>query len=292
MTTAALQIEAQPESPIPQLQVLPSASPSNGHPESSIQHPGSHPAPIQQSNNPVIQPSPTRASKPKVRNGKIARLPFLERDIVNRMLRDHIPYESIVGALDEHGIRVTQRNVSNWKTRGGYKEWAAEQDRALTNRLTQDNILGHLRKTDASQLPEVGLQIAATNLSQFFLKPETQASLATNPNGCHQTITDICRLARHIQALQKYRDETAKELGYKSNPERVRREEEKAWEITREIYSAAEIPDDPRRDPIPRRNYIPKELAPRLPDDPDEPSRTAELLSLIMGTKPKTKPAA
>jgi hypothetical protein len=45
-----------------------------------------------------------RASEPKVRNGKIARLPFIERDMVNRMLRDHIPYEKIVGALAEHGI--------------------------------------------------------------------------------------------------------------------------------------------------------------------------------------------
>jgi len=214
---------------------------------------------------PQLQVLPDPKPYKKIRNGKIARLPFLERDMVNRMLRDHIPYEKIVGALDEHGIQVTERNVSNWKTRGGYKAWAAEQDSAITNRLAQDNVLEHLRKSDASQLAEIGLQIAATNLSQFFLKPENQQNLATNPATCRQPIADACRLARHIQALQEYRDDCAKELGYKYNPERVRRKYERGFEITREVYSAAKIPNSPREPLIPRHNYIPKELSPELP---------------------------
>src|SRR5437870_515755 len=71
-----------------------------------------------------VQP---RASRPHIRNGKIARLPKLERDLVNRMLHNHVPYAKIVGALDELAIKATERNISNWKTRGGYKEWCAEQ---------------------------------------------------------------------------------------------------------------------------------------------------------------------
>src|SRR5207253_4376699 len=86
-----------------------------------------------------IQPSPTindhpatviegtsgiqaRASGSHGRNGKIARLPKLERDMVNRMLHNHVPYPRIVAALDELEIKVTERNISNWKTRGGYQE--------------------------------------------------------------------------------------------------------------------------------------------------------------------------
>src|SRR5947208_16720971 len=65
----------------------------------------------------------TRASAPRIRNGKIACPPKLERDMVNHMLHNHVPYSKIVGALDELQINVTERNVSNWKTRGGYKEW-------------------------------------------------------------------------------------------------------------------------------------------------------------------------
>jgi hypothetical protein len=237
-------------------------------PESSIQNRATSlqnpDPPIQQSNNPAIQPDGGSAP-PRGRNGKIARLPYLKRDLVNRMLRDNLPYSKIVRALDDDDIRVTERNVSNWKTRGGYKAWCLEQDRAVQNRLQQDNLVEHLRKTDASQLPEVGLQIAATNLSQFFLKPETQNALTSNPAACRQAIADLCRLSRHVHALQKYRDDSAKELGWRFNPERARRKEEKDMEMTREIYCAAKLGED-FGDPIVRgRNYIPKERVPELP---------------------------
>src|SRR6266404_3900233 len=119
-------------------------------------------------------PAPTQSPNPKRtvrRNGTIARLPKLERDMVNRMLRDGVPYSNIVGALDEIGYRATQRNISNWKTRGGYREWCLEQDRAVENRLSQDNLTGFLRDEDASQLAEVGLQAAATHFSELLLKP-------------------------------------------------------------------------------------------------------------------------
>ena len=76
--------------------------------------------------------------RPRARNGKVARLSYLERDMVNRMLRNNISYANIVDALEEHDIRITERNVSNWKTRGGYKEWCIEQDRALEVRLQQE----------------------------------------------------------------------------------------------------------------------------------------------------------
>lgn len=214
---------------------------------------------------PHLEVLPAHKPEKRIRNGKIARLPFLKRDLVNRMLRDHVPYAKIVGALGEHDVYVTERNISNWKTRGGYKAWCAEQDRAIETRLLQDNLAEHLRKTDAGQLPEVGLQLAATHLSNYFLKPETHQQLNADPSKCGPAIAHLCRLARHIQAFQKYRDDSAKELGYKSNPERVRRDAEKDFEITREVYSAAKLGNSAREENIPRRNFIPKELSPELP---------------------------
>jgi hypothetical protein len=178
--------------------------------------------------------------------------------MVNRMLRNAIPYSQIVEALDEHGIRVTERNVSNWKTRGGYKEWCAEQDHAVQVRLLQDNLTEYLRKNDASQLPEVRLQIAATHLSQFLLKPEAEQQLATDPQAYSRTVATLCRLTSRIHALQQYRDDSAKELSYKLNPERIKRENEKEVEITREIFSAAELGQSANEPNIPHRNYLPK----------------------------------
>src|SRR5258706_2858511 len=166
-----------------------------------------------------------RSSSPHMRNGKIARLPKLERDLVNRMLFNHIPYEKIVGALGEHSITVTQRNISNWKTRGGYKEWCAEQERQLQLSSLQDHLTDYLRKNDAGQLSEVGLQVAATQLSLSLLRPETAQQLAADPQKYSQVIDMLCRLSTQIQALQKDRNEAVKNAARRGTSELLKRQD-------------------------------------------------------------------
>jgi hypothetical protein len=226
----------------PQFEVLPTPSPQSTVP------------PPHHSTTPVPQPAP----RPRARNGKIARLPYPERDMVNRMLRNNIPLAKIRDALDEHGIRVTERNISNWKTRGGYRDWCAEQDRAIENQLVQDNLLEHLRRHDATNLPEIGLQLAATSLSQFFAKPETLKQLAAEPDKFAGTVSMLCHLARHLHRLQKYRDDSAKELGPKYNPHRIKNEIEKNVEITRDTFCSFIPHNAPIEPEIPHRNFIPK----------------------------------
>src|SRR6266404_2003567 len=97
------------------------------------------------------------------RNGRIASLPRLQRDMVNRMLWNAVPYKNIVAALDEADYTVTERNISSWAI-GGYLEWSLAQEHVLENRLDQDHMLDFLRRDDAQELPEVGLQAAATRL--------------------------------------------------------------------------------------------------------------------------------
>jgi len=217
--------------------------------------------PIQQSTNPSIQ-----SAQPRARNGKIARLPKLARDLVNSMLQNNLPYSKIVGALEEHGIRVNERNVSNWKTRGGYKEWAAEQNQAVSIRLHQDNLTEYLRNHDAGELPEIGLQLAATQLSEFFLNPQARQQLAADPQSYARTVGSLCRLARQIHAMQKYRDDCAKALG--RSPARIKGEIEQAIETTRDVYSSYIPPTAPKDPEIRHRNYVPKNWATQ-PDPPD-----------------------
>ncbi|HEV2211220.1 MAG TPA: hypothetical protein VG167_20855 [Verrucomicrobiae bacterium] len=90
----------------------------------------------------AILPAPATATQPPSspprrtrRNGLVARLPKPERDMVSRMIYDGVPYLRIVAALEELEIFVTPRNISNWKTGGGYREWRAEQTLALETRL-------------------------------------------------------------------------------------------------------------------------------------------------------------
>jgi hypothetical protein len=216
---------------------------------------------------PPPAPEPARASRPKARNGKIARLPKLERDLVNLMLQNNLAHSKIVDALSEHGIRVSERNVFNWKTSGGYKEWAAEHNQAISLRLHQDNLTEYLRKNDAGELPEIGLQQAATQLSEFFLKPEARQQLATDPQAYSRAVAMLCRLARQIHVLQKHRDDSAKALGYRHDPIRIKRQREKCLENTRDVYSSF-IPENAPVDPvIPHRNFIPRESNELMEED-------------------------
>jgi hypothetical protein len=204
--------------------------------------------------------------------------------MVNRMLRNNIQHSKISDALTEHGVTATPRNISNWKTRGGYREWCAQQDQALETHLSQDNLIGHLRTTDATQLSEVGLQLAATQLSRFFLKTDIREQLTADPEKFSTAINVLCRLTRQLHRLQKYRDDSARELGYKHNPERIKREVEKDLESTRNTYSAEKLGQTIHDYDIPHRNFISKN--PRaylsLEDSEQDVSRPpADSLSLI-----------
>jgi hypothetical protein len=192
--------------------------------------------------------------------------------MINRMLRNNIPHSQIVDALGELQFRVTERNISNWKTRGCYRDWCIAQDRALETRLLQDNLLEQLRKNDASQLAEVGLQLVATELSQFFLKPETRQQLNTAPEKLARTIGILCRLARQIHILQKYRDQSAKDLGDEHDPELLKRETDETLDSIRDIYGAEKPGESAKEHHIPHRNFMtkngyPADLPPDLPPD-------------------------
>src|SRR5437016_4260596 len=95
------------------------------------------------------KPLPPSAQRRKIRrNGRVAGLPRIQRDMINRMLWNAVPYKNIVAALDDAGFTVTERNISNWAT-GGHLEWRLAQEHVLENRLDQDHLLDFLRRNDA-----------------------------------------------------------------------------------------------------------------------------------------------
>jgi hypothetical protein len=160
------------------------------------------------------------------RHGRIASLPAILRDMVNRMLWNAVPYKNIVGALAEAGYDVTERNISNWAT-GGYLEWRLAQESVLQNRLDQDQLLGFLRREAAPELPEVGLQAAATRLSQLILQKlsngdDPEAHLAN-----YSKLVDLlCRLNRELTATQKQRDNSRRSLGLEYDPARLKEDDQ------------------------------------------------------------------
>jgi hypothetical protein len=156
------------------------------------------------------------------RQGRIASLPKLQRDMVGRMLWNGVPYKNIVAALDDAGFAVTERNISNWAT-GGYLEWRLEQDAVLESRLDQDHLLDFLRRDDAPELPEVGLQAAATRLSQALLRKLARSDdPEANLDNYSRMVDLLCRLNREITASQTQRDNSRRALGKEYNPDYVK----------------------------------------------------------------------
>ncbi len=161
------------------------------------------------------------------RRGRIARLPKIQRDMVGNMVRNAVPYKNIALALGECGYTITERNISNWVTRGGYLEWQLQQDLVLQNRLDQDHLVAHLRRDDASELAEVGFQSAATRLSQIFLQKLAKADdVERNLPAFSQMVDMLCRLNREICALQKQRDDARRSLGPEFDPARIKEMDE------------------------------------------------------------------
>jgi hypothetical protein len=191
----------------------------------------------------------------RLRNGKIARLPKLERDLVNKLLHNHVPHSRIVWALSEHGITVTQRNISNWRTRGGYKEWCAEQENQVRLAHLQDHLTDYLRKHDAQQLPEVGLQVASTQLTALLMNPQTAAPLLADPNKYVRVVEALDKCSARLNELQKERYENARRASIRDTVPHLLHEETKEVAATYETASAT-LGERPSED-IPHRNNLP-----------------------------------
>jgi hypothetical protein len=230
---------------------------------------------IQLSVNPyecVISAPPTASAclGQRARNGKIARLPKLERDLVNKLLHNPVPYSKIVNALGGRDITVTERNISNWRTRGGYQEWCAEQENQLRLAHLQDHLTDYLRKHDAQQLPEVGIQVASTQLTSLLMNPQTAAPLLANPDKYAKIIESLDKCSVRLNELQKDRYETVRRAGIRDTIPNLRREEEKDVEVLREIASAEKLGESAYEDDIPHRHHLPhrEEMPYRLPCRP------------------------
>jgi hypothetical protein len=260
--------------------------PSRLDPQASV---ASDPLQLTQPLTPTAQPAVSR----KPRNGKIARLPKPVRDVVNRMLFQNISQDRIVAALDELGININQQNISNWKTHGGYREWRLAQEYATQLRLHQDNLVDVLRRHDAPELPEVGLQAAATQLSRFFLSSAAQQLLASDPREYERRVSMLNRISAQLKALQESRDDSAKALGDDHDPDRIRCETNNSLKSLADTFTST-VGDSPKDPNIPHRNTLPNpnellNFTDRVPDD--DTAETASIREFMKALLKKSKAA-
>jgi hypothetical protein len=215
--------------------------------------------------------------------------------MVNRMLWNAVPYKNIVAALGDEDFAVTERNISSWAT-GGYLEWCLQQEAVLQNRLDQDNLLDFLRSDDAQELPEVGLQAAATRLSQVLLQKLARADdPEAHLENYSQLVDLLCRLNREIAATQKHRDDSRRTLGREYDPTYVKDvdhvnaiEKERFYSDPPRDSGLRKPPVRPALPPVPTATF----LADRAREDKadaeaDRAKHNLELLQATLKTKTK-----
>ena len=228
----------------------------------------------------VVEVPPPPAPLRKLRrNGLIARLPKDCRDMVNRMISNGAPYKQIVGAVDECGFTVSERNLSNWAA-GGHLDWLNEQADLTHHRHIQDALLDHVRRDEPSELPEVGLQAAATRISELLVhKSVTGADIESALPQYQHLVDMLCRLNREISALQEHREERNKYLGRTRELLKVKEQDERQLQAIEDCYSR------------------PTETTPQLPASPEPralppaPAPAAHAPSASPRAVPPTEPA-
>ena len=115
------------------------------------------------------------------RAGKIARLPQPVRDSINLMLRDGLPYATIIARLGEDGKGLNKDNLSRWR-KADHQDWLAEQTwlAALGNRPEPPQQTRHLAL-----------------LLHDFDSDTLQANISRNPDKFVPTMNLIARLLHH-----------------------------------------------------------------------------------------------
>jgi len=114
-----------------------------------------------------------------------------------------------------------------------------------------------LRKHDAQQLPEVGLQVASTQLTSLLMNPQTAAPLLADPNKYSRIVDALDKCSVRLSELQKERYETVRRAGIRDTLQNIRCEDEKDVESLRETASAAKLGNSAYEDDVPHRNELP-----------------------------------
>jgi hypothetical protein len=144
-------------------------------------------------------------------NGKVARLPKVLRDQVNRMLDDGFSYKAIIEKLEQSTdpplpYKLLEINISRWKD-NGYQRYLRHQEWRDQLRILRENGSDMSELTDGPKFQETLVQIALTEifrvLQQGELKPDSLNYI--------RLFNALARLNREALSLRKYNDHLAKE---------------------------------------------------------------------------------
>jgi len=150
-----------------------------------------------------------KACQPKSRrNGKVARLPLVLREQVNRMLDDGVPYKTIIEKLGEAGKHLNEDNISNWRL-GGHQDYLNTlqlNDRARTQTEAAADVLRDTGHVGPAKLQQVCQEIALLQYLRTLMDHGDQLaqdSLKKNPAKMITLMNTCCNMANSGLAIDK-----------------------------------------------------------------------------------------
>jgi hypothetical protein len=129
--------------------------------------------------------------------GKVGRLPKEVRDQINQMILDGVTYKKIISQLGPPGVGLTENNISNWKTDGGFDDYLEEQERLYEYRARFE-FLERVAKTDLGTSnyqasPKMALGLISEVLAD--LGPQTlRKGLQEDPRNAVRLLNTLARI--------------------------------------------------------------------------------------------------
>lgn len=161
-------------------------------------------ASIQQSINPPIHQSGPSSRR---RRGKIARLPYRVRELVNLMLRDGLPYADITRKIAEHGYTLSLDSLSRWHS-GGYQTWLREQELLDDQHACLHFATRVLNQKHSQAIQETSIRIAILrmyNLLLDFNPAVLKDRIAENPGAYARILNALSKLSSGAIQLERLR---------------------------------------------------------------------------------------
>jgi hypothetical protein len=144
-------------------------------------------------------------------NGKVARLPKVLRDQVNRMLDDGFSYKAIIEKLEQSAdpplpYKLLEMNISRWKD-NGYQHYLRHQEWRDDLRILRESGSEMNEFADGSKFQETLVQIALTEIFRVL----QQRELKSDSLNFIRLFNSLARLNREALGLRKCNDLLAKQ---------------------------------------------------------------------------------
>jgi hypothetical protein len=147
----------------------------------------------------------------KPSNGKIARLPNALRDRICTMIRDCVPYNTIIETLGKPVRHINERNFTNWK-KHGYKQWLQQQEQIDLMHKASNLAFAAAKSNETMVVHQASLHLVATQLQEAFTKLDTKSirkALKGDPGNFAKLVNAIARLSEGGLRFERYHAELA-----------------------------------------------------------------------------------